>query len=142
MRFPSARVVRVGDARQVWLTRTLLADSRWHIVVFGGDIREAGAAKRLKELALGLEGLARAFTPSEADLDSVFNIILVLSSKRADVELGEIPGIFTPVSGKWKLKDILKVFVDDEAYDKTHGHAYEAYGIHPSLGALVVILLG
>jgi phenol 2-monooxygenase (NADPH) len=37
MRFPSAQVVRVCDARHMPLTRAMLADSlRWHLVVFGG----------------------------------------------------------------------------------------------------------
>ncbi|TGJ85584.1 hypothetical protein E0Z10_g3139 [Xylaria hypoxylon] len=139
MRFPSTQVIRVGDARHMWLTRALPADSRWHLVVFGGDIQNDDAAKRLHKLALDLEGLIRIFTPSESDLDSVFNIILVLSSERANVELETIPEIFTPIVGKWKLKNILKVFVDDEGYDNTHGHAYETYGIAPSQGALVVI---
>ncbi|KAF2965828.1 hypothetical protein GQX73_g7730 [Xylaria multiplex] len=155
MRFPSTLVIRVGDARQMWLTRALPADSRWHLAVFGGDIQDAGAAQRLQkvghtifvivvlwaklthqyQLALDLEGLVRAFTPSESDIDSVFNIVLILASQRANVELETIPEIFTPVSGKWKLN----IFVDDENYDKTHGHSYEAYGIAPNRGALVVI---
>ncbi|KAI1423263.1 FAD binding domain-containing protein [Xylaria sp. FL1777] len=139
MRFPSTRVVRVGDAKQIWLTRALPADSRWHLLVFGGDIQDADTAKRLYKLASDLERLVRAFTPSDSDPDSIFNIILVLSSQRANVELQTIPDIFTPVTGKWKLKDILRVFVDDISYDNTHGHAYEAYGIDPSKGALVVI---
>lgn len=50
MRFPSARVVRVGDARPVWLTRALPADSRWHLLVFGGDIQNSDAAKRLQKV--------------------------------------------------------------------------------------------
>ncbi|KAI0431500.1 FAD binding domain-containing protein [Xylaria sp. FL1042] len=139
MRFPSTQVVRVGDARQMWLTRALPADSRWHLVVFGGDIQDRDTATRLQKLGSDLDALVRAFTSSESDPDSVFNIILVLSSKRANVELQTLPEIFTPITGKWKLKNILKVFVDDESYNRTHGHAYDAYGVDPSRGALVVI---
>ncbi|KAI0400956.1 FAD binding domain-containing protein [Xylaria palmicola] len=139
MRFPSAQVVRVGDARQMWLTRALPADSRWHLVVFGGDVQDGDTSKRLQTLALGLEGLVQAFTPAGSDPDSVFNIILVLSSKRASVELETIPEIFTPTTGRWKLKDVLKVFVDDEGYNRIHGHAYETYGIEPSQGALAIV---
>ncbi|KAI0860999.1 FAD binding domain-containing protein [Xylaria cubensis] len=139
MRFPSAQVVRVGDAKTMWLTKALPADSRWHLLVFGGDIQDGDATKRLHNLASDLEGLIRTFTPPESDPDSIFNIILVVSSKRASVELDTVPEAFTPTTGKWKLKDILKVFVDDEGYNNSHGHAYEAYGIEPSQGALVVI---
>ncbi|KAI0115803.1 FAD binding domain-containing protein [Nemania sp. FL0031] len=138
-RFPSTRVIRVGDARHMWLTRVLPADGRWHIVVFGGDVKDGGATERLNKLARDLTALVHAFTPSESDPDSRFNIILVLSSKRADVEFSEIPEVFTPFTGTWKQKNILKVFVDDEGYDNIHGHAYEAYGIEPSQGALIVI---
>ncbi|KAI0971832.1 FAD binding domain-containing protein [Xylaria arbuscula] len=139
MRFPSTQVVRVGDARQIWLTTALPADSRWHLVVFAGDVQDEDTAARLQKLGSDLERLVHAFTPPESDLDSVFNVILVLSSKRANVELQTIPGIFTPTTGKWKLRNILKVFVDDEGYNNSHGCAYEAYGIDPNQGALVVI---
>ncbi|KAI0199534.1 FAD binding domain-containing protein [Astrocystis sublimbata] len=140
MRFPSAQVVRVGDARSIWLTRALPADSRWHIVVFAGDIHDGDAAERLRKLASDLEGLVHAYyTPLEADGDSIFNIVLVLSTKRVHVKLETIPEIFTPVTGEWRLKNLLNVFVDDEAHDNTHGHAYETYGIHPGEGALVIV---
>ncbi|KAK5631869.1 hypothetical protein RRF57_007583 [Xylaria bambusicola] len=139
MRFPSAQVVRVADAKPMWLTRALPADSRWHIVVFGGDIQDEDTAKRLHKLGLDLEDLIRTFTPPESDRDSVFNIILVLSSRRSNVELETIPYVFTLETGKWKLKNILKIFVDDENYSNTHGRAYEVYGIDPSQGVLVVI---
>ncbi|KAI1174156.1 FAD binding domain-containing protein [Nemania sp. FL0916] len=139
MRFPSALVVRVGDARHVWLTRAMLADGRWHVVVFAGDMGDGEGMRRLEKLATDLEALIHAFTPAGADSDSVFNILLVLASKRAAVELEDIPGVFTPVTGKWKLRDVLKVFVDDEGYNSSHGHAYETYGIDPNQGALVVI---
>ncbi|KAI1757437.1 FAD binding domain-containing protein [Xylaria castorea] len=104
MRFPSAQVVRVGDAKTMWLTRALPADSRWHLVVFGGGIQDGDATKRLHNLASELEGFIRAFTPPGSDPDSIFNIILVLSSKRASVELDTIPETFTPTTGKWRLK--------------------------------------
>lgn len=50
MRFPSARVVRVGDAKPMWLTGALPADSRWHLVVFGGDILDGDTATRLHKV--------------------------------------------------------------------------------------------
>jgi hypothetical protein len=51
-----------------------------------------------------LRRIVGAFTPAESDPDSVFNIALVLSSKRAHVELEDIPTTFTPVTGKWRTK--------------------------------------
>jgi len=50
MRFPSAQVVRLSDARAMQLMRALPSDSRWHIVVFGGDILDEKAARRLSKV--------------------------------------------------------------------------------------------
>jgi phenol 2-monooxygenase (NADPH) len=61
MRFPSAQVVRFCDARAVELVRALPADSRWHVLVFAGDIREADAAARLNSVGPN---------PSPADITS------------------------------------------------------------------------
>jgi phenol 2-monooxygenase len=51
MRFPSAQVVRFCDARAMQFVRALPADSRWHIVVFAGDIRNESAAERLRTVS-------------------------------------------------------------------------------------------
>jgi phenol 2-monooxygenase len=50
MRFPSTQVVRVCDARHMQLTRALPADSRWHLVVFGGDLQDDSVAERLQKV--------------------------------------------------------------------------------------------
>jgi phenol 2-monooxygenase len=49
-RFPSAQVVRFCDARAMHLAKALSADGRWRIVIFSGDIRDPGAAKRLEKV--------------------------------------------------------------------------------------------
>lgn len=35
--------------------------------------------------------------------------------------------------------DLHKTYIDDEHYNSGHGHAYEKYGVDPSVGALVVV---
>lgn len=50
MRFPSARVIRLCDAHEMHLNRALLADGRWRIIVFAGDIRQEAAAKKLNQV--------------------------------------------------------------------------------------------
>lgn len=47
MRFPSAQVVRLCDARAMQLVRAFPADGRWRIVVFAGDISQESNADRL-----------------------------------------------------------------------------------------------
>ena len=37
------------------------------------------------------------------------------------------------------MRDPHKVFVDDEHYNHGHGHAYQAYGVDPAEGAVVLV---
>lgn len=50
-----------------------------------------------------------------------------------------VPDVFSPVTGKWGIKDLHKTYVDDEHYNAGHGHAYEQYGIDIERGAVVVV---
>ncbi|KAL6831586.1 FAD binding domain-containing protein [Trichoderma camerunense] len=138
MRFPSAQVVRFCDARAMQLVAALPADSRWHVVVFAGDILQQAVAARLIKAAAKLQDIIDTFTPDGQDANSVIQGVLVLASKRVKVEQNMIPDVFTPITGKWKIKHLQKVFVDDESYNSGHGKAYEAYGIHPE-GCLIII---
>lgn len=50
MRFPSAQVVRFCDARPMQLVAALPADSRWHVVVFSGDILQQTVDAKLSKV--------------------------------------------------------------------------------------------
>ncbi|KAF2276312.1 2-polyprenyl-6-methoxyphenol hydroxylase [Westerdykella ornata] len=140
MRFPSAQVVRFCDCKAVQLLSVLRSDGRWRVVIFGGDIvGRKREAKRLEELATFLEGLVRRYTPSTADIDSLIEPIVLLSSKFAKLQQEQIPQYFWPVTGKWRMRDLHKVYVDDEHYNAGHGHAYERYGVEPMVGAVVIV---
>ncbi|KAK8113928.1 hypothetical protein PG999_005997 [Apiospora kogelbergensis] len=139
MRFPSAQVVRVCDAKAMQLVRALPSDSSWHIVVFAGDIRGAEASENLDQVSRKLSKIVHKFTPEGAQSDSILHMVLVLSGKRTDIEVAQIPEAFTPIIGRLKLKCLLNIFIDDQSYNSGHGHAYDAYGVKPNDGALVVI---
>ncbi|KAL0258236.1 hypothetical protein SLS55_007409 [Diplodia seriata] len=142
MRFPSAQVVRFCDARPMQLARALIADGRWRLVVFAGSTEGQTTVSRLQKLADflgGPHGLVAKLTPKGADIDSLIEPIVVLSGRRHGMEQEQIPDYFQPVTGKWKMRDLHKVFVDDEDYTHTHGHAYKHFGIDPAQGALVIV---
>ncbi|KAH8903720.1 hypothetical protein BR93DRAFT_178381 [Coniochaeta sp. PMI_546] len=139
MRFPSAQVVRWSDAKAMQLLKALPSICRWYVVVFAGDIKDAAAAARLEKVAAGLKAVAEEFTPASADPDSLIDPVLVLSGQRTIVSGDEIPDFFTPVTGKWRMKSLHKVFFDDESYNSGHGHAYKAYGIDPAVGAMIIV---
>ncbi|KAH6605527.1 fad binding domain-containing [Trichoderma cornu-damae] len=138
MRFPSAQVVRFCDARPMQLVAALPADSRWHVVVFAGDILQPTAATQLLKVSAELQGIIDRFTPRNQDANAIIQGVLVLASKRIEVEQNMIPDVFTPVTGKWKIKHLQKAFVDDASYNSGHGQAYQAYGIRPK-GCLIIV---
>lgn len=140
MRFPSAQVVRFCDAKAMQLAKALVSDGRWRLVIFAGDIRIPSAATQLQKLADYLQnGPFKKFTPKTADADSFIESIVVLSGDRNRIEQRQIPEFFSPTTGKWKMRDLHKTFIDDASYNSGHGHAYETYGVDPERGAVVIV---
>ncbi|KAF5521677.1 FAD-dependent monooxygenase terD [Colletotrichum aenigma] len=133
MRFPSAQVVRVFDARVMQLARALQSDSRWHVVVFGGDINNAEGAARLlqatSELAAALERLVL----------ERFHPVLLLKSDRKKLDERKIPSFFMPNTGHGGVRRLQDVFVDDQSYHAGHGEAYAKYGVDAAVGAVVLV---
>ncbi|EXJ90946.1 hypothetical protein A1O1_04053 [Capronia coronata CBS 617.96] len=142
MRFPNAQVVRFCDAKAMPLVQALKADGRWRVIFFAGKIGDVHTLPRLQKIAKYLDspaGPVRKYTPSSSDIDSFIEPIVVLSGDRVKLEQEEIPPFFWPVTGKWKMRDLHRVFVDDESYNSGHGHAYKKYGIIPDIGATVIV---
>lgn len=104
MRFPSAQVVRYSDGKVHQLLSVLRSDRRWRIVVFAGDIQQPETKSHVHQVASTLESTIRAFTSKCGDEDSVIECLLVLKTKRTGIDLGHIPKVFTPITGKHKIQ--------------------------------------
>lgn len=100
--------------------------------------------------------MARRYTPSTKHIDSVIEPVVVLSSKFKETQQERIPDYFWPKSGEWGIRgtkssniaihsvltafpDLHKTYVDDEHYNSGHGHAYQKYGVDPSVGAVMLV---
>ncbi|OCL03715.1 putative phenol 2-monooxygenase [Glonium stellatum] len=139
MRFPSTQVIRFCDARPMQLVRSLPADGRWRVIFFAGDTQTYDAARRLQKLSEYLEDLVHTFNVPSSDIDSFIEPIIVLAGKRTKIEQEELPEYFWPVTGKWQMRDLHKVYVDDEAYNLSHGQAYKFYGVDKDHGAMIIV---
>lgn len=84
-------------------------------------------------------GPLRRSAAKDGDLDEFIEPLLVIAGNRTRVEVQDLPAVFRPVTGKHRIQDLYKVYVDDAGYDGHHGRAYEAYGIAPEEGAVVVV---
>lgn len=156
MRFPSAQVVRYSDGKVHQLLSVLRSDRRWRIVVFAGDIQLQEIRNRLNAVSSSLESTVRAFTRDDRDQDSVIECLLVLKTKRRDIQLDQIGNAFKPIAGhheiqskspitpmrfRWLLigAGLHKVFVDDESYNSGHGHAFDILGVdHGAITTVIV----
>ncbi|EXF73547.1 FAD binding domain-containing protein [Colletotrichum fioriniae PJ7] len=139
MRFESAQVVRYSDAKAMQLSHALRTDSRWSLIVFPGDVVEAQAEKRLFQVAESLEVSMKQLPTLQNDIHSFLSLVVVLKSDRRKLEDRQIPQLFTPNAGRWGVKCLQNIFVDDASYHAGHGEAYAKYGVNPEVGAMVLV---
>lgn len=142
MRFNSFKVLNQADARPWHFQERLRADGRFRVVLFAGDILNSEQKKRVEAFCDALDGssgLLRRFTPPEAKIDSVIEVLTIHSSARTETELlRDFPEVLHPKDEHvgW---DYDKVFVDAESYHEGFGEAYKNYGVHKDKGCVVAV---
>ncbi|KUJ06289.1 putative phenol 2-monooxygenase [Mollisia scopiformis] len=142
MRFPSAQVIRFCDAFELQFLKAFPSDGRWRIVIFAGDVRQIAASRRLIQLGKYLfseHGPIKKYTAPGLDVDSFIEVLVLLSGERLTTKQEQIPKTFWPETGKWRVRDLHKIYIDDESYHSGHGHAYEVYGVNPKHGATAIV---
>jgi phenol 2-monooxygenase len=118
-RFRSAPVVRVGDTNPMHLGHHATADGRWRIYVFA-DAAPAGMHSGMADFA---EWIANspdsplAATPSDADPDAWFDVKVIYQQPHTAVDIGQVPAVFKPQVGPFKLTDYEKVYATDPGAD-------------------------
>ena len=134
MRFHSAPVVRLADARPVQLGHAARADGAWRLYAFA-DAR----AHRLRGLMAWLaeEGSpVRRFTPAGADLDSVIDVRAIFQQGHRDLKVEDLPPLLLPRKGRFGLVDYEKAYTPDL---KNGPDVFDLRGIDREKGALVVV---
>ena len=135
MRFHSAPVVRLADAKPVQLGHAARADGAWRVYVFAD-----ASGTRLRELAAFLaespNSPIRRFTPSGADSDSVIDFRAVFQQGHRDLKVEELPSILLPRKGCFGLIDYEKAYCPDL---KNGSDIFDLRGIDRAQGAMVVV---
>ncbi|WP_243230769.1 FAD-dependent monooxygenase [Microbacterium sp. CIAB417] len=104
-RFTSAEVVRVADGNVVHLGHHARADGRWRVYAFGD--RDGTA---LSAWALSAAEVFARFTPSDADVDAVFDVKAVHQQPFEELEVTTMPELFRPRTGPLGLADWEKAY--------------------------------
>ena len=117
MRFHSAPVIRLADAKPVHLGHALKADGRWRLFVFADAKDPLARSSRLGALCqfLGESGASpiRQYTPEVADIDSVIDVRAVFQQAHRELKIEAAPSLLMPVKGRYGLRDYEKMFCPD-----------------------------
>ena len=135
MRFHSAPVVRLADAKPVHLGHAARADGAWRLYAFA-DV----GAQRLQALAAFLmdspQSPVRRFTPAGADIDSVLDVRAIFQQGHRSLKVEDLPALLLPRKGCFGLIDYEKVFCADIRGGRD---IFDLRGIDRAQGAMVIV---
>ena len=140
MRFHSVPVVRVCDAMPVELAHTVKADGRWRLFIFAGENDEGlsggSVANFCEFLTESPHSPIGQHTPTDWDLDSVFDVRAVFQQHHQTLNTVDMPSLLRPAKGALGLVDLEKVFTSDhkKGYD-----LFDMRGIDRNTGCVVVV---
>ncbi len=135
MRFHSAPVVRLADAKPVHLGHAARADGAWRVYAFAD-----ASGERLRELCALLaespDSPTRRFTPTGADSDSVIDVRAIFQQGHLELRVAQLPAILLPRKGCFGLVDYEKAYCPDL---KNGPDIFDLRGIDREQGAMVIV---
>ncbi len=138
MRFHSAPVIRLADAKPVQLGHVARADGAWRLHLFADPAHPADPASRLRALCdvLGAEKspLTR-HTPAGAEPDSVIDVRAILQQGHRELTVEHLPPVLLPRKGRFGLVDHEKAFCPDPG----RGDVFDLRGIDRDAGCMVLV---
>ena len=139
MRFHSAPVIRLADAKPVHLGHVARADGRWRLYAFADEAAPGDPSSRLRALCEhlehSLESPLRRYTPTASDVDSVLDLRAVFQQSHRELALEELPSPLLPRKGRYGLVDYEKAFTPDPR----SSDIFDLRRIDRERGALVVV---
>jgi phenol 2-monooxygenase len=138
MRFHSATVTRLADAKPVHLGHCHRADGRWRLYAFADSVDPGDPTSHARALCEHLaESLVPRYTPAGADPDAVFDVRVVFQQHHRDLRLDDLPSLLLPRKGRYGLIDYEKAFTPD--WTTGADDVFDLRGIDRERGALVVV---
>lgn len=136
MRFHSAPVIRLADARPLELGHCVQADGRWRIFLFANSSDPADPEGKLHAACASLtDGPVGLYTPHREDLDAAIDVRAVLQQEHRTVEFGAMPALLRPAKGRFGLIDYEKIFCADPGV----ADIFDLRGIDRDAGCIVIV---
>lgn len=140
MRFHSAPVIRVADAKPVHLGHTVKADGRWRVFAFAGAADSGGQDSRVRVLcdflAAAPESPVKRYTRAGEDPDSVIDVRAIFQQAHRTLAIEQMPSFLLPRKGRYGLCDYEKIFSVDL---KSGNDVFALRGIDRERGCMVVV---
>jgi 2-polyprenyl-6-methoxyphenol hydroxylase-like FAD-dependent oxidoreductase len=140
MRFHSAPVMRLGDARLVHLGHAARADGRWRLYAFADAENPASPSSRIRALceflAQSPDSAVRKFTPAGQDIDAVIDVRAVFQQGHGELDFEAMPSFLKPRKGRYGLIDYEKMFCPDL---KNRQDIFDMRGINRENGCVVLV---
>ena len=130
MRFHSAPVIRLADAKPMQLGHVARADGAWRVYIFA-DRERSRAAQLCEHLASAID----RFTPAGLEPDAVIDVRAVFQQGHRDLAVDRLPPVLLPRKGSFDLVDYEKVFCPDPKA----GDIFDLRGIDRDTGCMVVV---
>ncbi|WP_018332547.1 FAD-dependent monooxygenase [Actinomycetospora chiangmaiensis] len=134
MRFHSAPVIRLADAKPMHLGHAARADGAWRLYAFADRARPTAADSRLRAFCDALPALITRFTPAGTDPDAVLDVRAVLQQGHRELTVADLPPVLLPRKGRFGLVDYEKVFCPRPTAD-----LFDLREIDRDRGCLVVV---
>src|SRR3954464_8008209 len=138
MRFHSAPVIRLADAKPVHLGHVAGADGAWRVYLFADPNDPAGedsGARALCGVLASDVSPIRRFTPAGAEPDAVIDVRAIFQQGHRDLAVDRMPAVLLPRKGTFGLIDYEKMFCPDPGA----GDIFDLRGVNREAGCMVVV---
>jgi phenol 2-monooxygenase (NADPH) len=138
MRFHSAPVIRLADAKPLQLGHVARADGAWRVYIFADENDPTGPDSRARKLCELLESDAsviKRFTPGGAEPDSVIDIRAIFQQGHRDLAVDKMPSVLLPRKGTFGIIDYEKMFCPDA----DAGDIFKLRAVNRETGCMVVV---
>ncbi len=140
MRFHSAPVIRLADAKPVHLGHTVKADGRWRLFAFAGEGDPASDGSCIQALCEFLQSSPHSpvlrCTAAGEDIDAVIDVRAVFQQPHRELALEAMHPFLLPAKGRYGLRDYEKMFCPDF---KGGSDIFDMRGIDRAHGCMVVV---
>ena len=140
MRFHSAPVIRIADAKPVHLGHAVKADGRWRIFAFAGAEDPAAPVSGIRALCDFLsqarESPVMKYTSAGEDIDAVIDVRAIFQQGHRELAVEAMPPFLLPRKGRYGLCDYEKMFCADL---KSRNDIFAMRGIDRERGCMVVV---